>query len=188
MSLTWAEEREREWVCLGLSLNWAILTTCDCVVRSPSPQSPVLDLMLCCYHLEVLNHFLTWVLTFSFGTEPHKSHNQSCSSDMTWCLGPVTIAAATNFQLLTCQRTQRNTEKVKVDHFIDKVRNSLRWNIFLLGFALLKTYFSIFYWHYIFFKSHLGCGLTWWSLRNWIVIARPTRGEMPDQPNPTPWA
>lgn len=68
----------------------------------------------------------------------------------------------------------------------------MRWNIFFfLVIAWPRIYFSILY-RFIFYSLHYillkdmwaGVRLTWCSLRDRIVITRPTRGKMPHQLNP----
>ena len=47
--------------------------------RTPCSEGPILDLMLCCCHLGILNRFCTRGSTFSFPAESHKLCSQFCS-------------------------------------------------------------------------------------------------------------
>ena len=117
--MTWAEEGIKRTLPppgLGLPLNQGH-TTCECAVRAPSSAQPVLDLLLCCRHLEILNNCLAWALTFSRGSEP-TNHVTSPAPLTVQCLvsGP-------------CDNTEHYG--LPTPNSLDEIWRQLRWIISL---------------------------------------------------------
>ena len=194
--VTWAEERQRrKWMLpspkLSIPLNQGCLHKCVTVQwhRAPSSKRRVLGLrpVLCCRHLAILNNFLTWVLTFSFCTEPHKSCSQSCSPNRAAMMsGPYDNIQSWGLPTPNLPAGTKKWRKWRLIIFLTKWE--ILWDgiFFLFGNSLTKRFiFCSLPALYLFKKSF---GLTWCSLRDRIVITRPTRRKMPHQLNPVQYA
>ena len=123
-------------------------------------------------------------LCFALSPENHVAHPPLITEH---CMVSRPQDHTQNWGLLTptYQQAQRNMEKVKVENFIDKVRNLMRWNNFsFLVVAWPRIYLIMFFTGITsFLKS---CKL--WLVTDRIVIHRPTRGKMPPQLSPIQYA